>query len=93
MLFNSAAIIHDGKIVSIQDKTLLPNYEIFFEDRYFEPARKREVVEVAGLQKLMRYVCKNGFAHHAAMSGSNVAPVLAEAFENYMGWTVYHHEG
>jgi hypothetical protein len=25
------------------------------------------VVEVPNLQKLMRYVCKNGFAHHAAM--------------------------
>ncbi len=53
----------------------------------------RAVVEVAGLQKLMRYICKNGFAHHAAMSGSNVAAVLAEAFETYLGWTVYQHEG
>ncbi|MCE7981410.1 MAG: fucose isomerase [Caldilinea sp. CFX5] len=53
----------------------------------------RAVVEVAGLQKLMRYICKNGFAHHAAMSQSNVASVLAEAFENYLGWNVYHHEG
>lgn len=53
----------------------------------------RAVVEVPGLQKLMRYVCKNGFAHHAAMSQSGVAGVLAEAFETYLGWTVYHHEG
>lgn len=53
----------------------------------------RAVVEVPGLQKLMRHVCKNGFAHHAAMSQSNVAPVLAEAFETYLGWDVYHHEG
>ncbi len=53
----------------------------------------RAVVEVPGLQKLMRYVCKNGFAHHAAMSQSSVAGVLAEAFETYLGWTVYHHEG
>ena len=53
----------------------------------------RAVVEVDGLQKLMRYICKNGFAHHAAMSQSKVASVLAEAFETYLGWTVYHHEG
>jgi hypothetical protein len=52
----------------------------------------RAVVEVVGLQKLMRYICKNGFAHHAAMSQSNVASVLAEAFKNYLGWTVYHHQ-
>ncbi|MFC1975267.1 L-fucose/L-arabinose isomerase family protein [Chloroflexota bacterium] len=53
----------------------------------------RAVVEVPGLQKLMRYVCKNGFAHHAAMSQSSVAAVLAEAFETYLGWDVYYHEG
>lgn len=53
----------------------------------------RAVVEVDGLQKLMRYICKNGFAHHAAMSQSKVASVLAEAFETYLHWNVYHHEG
>lgn len=53
----------------------------------------RAVVEVPGLQKLMRYVCKNGFAHHAAMNQSSVAAVLADAFETYLGWNVYYHEG
>lgn len=66
---------------------------VFTNDYLSQMSGTRAVVEVAGLQKLMRYICKNGFAHHAAMSGSNVASVLAEAFENYLGWTVYHHEG
>ena len=66
---------------------------VFTNDFLSQMSGTRAVVEVAGLQKLMRYICKNGFAHHAAMSGSNVAPVLAEAFENYLGWNVYHHEG
>ncbi len=51
----------------------------------------RAVVEVPELQKLMRYICKNGFEHHAAMNGSACAGVLAEAFETYLGWPVYHH--
>jgi L-fucose isomerase-like protein len=51
----------------------------------------RAVVEVPGLQKLMRHICKNGFEHHVAMSGSNCAGVLQEAFETYLGWEVYHH--
>ena len=51
----------------------------------------RAVVEVKGLQNLMRYICKNGFEHHVAMSASRVAPVLAEAFETYFGWEVYRH--
>lgn len=52
----------------------------------------RAVVEVPGLQKLLKYICKNGFEHHAAMNGSNSAEVLAEAFETYFGWNVYFHQ-
>jgi L-fucose isomerase-like protein len=52
----------------------------------------RAVVEVPELQKLMRYICKNGFEHHAAMSGSQCASLLAEALETYLGWPVYHHQ-
>ena len=35
-LFNSAAICRDGKIVKIYNKILLPTYDVFDEDRYFE---------------------------------------------------------
>jgi len=52
----------------------------------------RAVVEVPGLQKLMQYICKNGFEHHAAMNASQCAGVLAAAFETYLGWPVYLHE-
>ena len=45
------------------------------------------------LQALLRYICENGFEHHAAMNGSACAGVLAEAFETYLGWPVYRHEG
>lgn len=37
-LHNSAAVLHEGKIVWRQHKTLLPSYDVFEEDRYFEPA-------------------------------------------------------
>ncbi len=52
----------------------------------------RAVVEVAGLQRLMKYICKNGFEHHVAMSASLCADTLAEAFETYLGWDVYCHD-
>jgi len=51
----------------------------------------RAVVEVEGLQKLMRYICKNGFEHHAAMNASSTAGVLHEAFSTYLGWEVHRH--
>lgn len=51
----------------------------------------RAVVEVADLQSLLHYICKNGFEHHVAMNPSNTATVLAEAFDTYFGWDVYRH--
>jgi L-fucose isomerase-like protein len=49
------------------------------------------VVEVPDLQGLMRYACKNGFAHHCAMTDVYVADILEEALGYYLGWDVYHH--
>jgi NAD+ synthase (glutamine-hydrolysing) len=34
-LFNAAAVLHNGQLVSIYHKALLPNYAVFDEDRYF----------------------------------------------------------
>lgn len=47
-LFNSAAVVRDGKIIDIVHKALLPTYDIFDEYRYFEPNRKFHCIEVAG---------------------------------------------
>jgi len=51
----------------------------------------RAVVQVPHLQELLRYICKNGFEHHAAMNRSHSAAVLHEAFTTYFGWDVYYH--
>jgi L-fucose isomerase-like protein len=52
----------------------------------------RAVARVPKLQKLIRYVCANGFEHHVVMNASRTAAVLTEAFETYLGWKTYHHE-
>jgi L-fucose isomerase-like protein len=51
----------------------------------------RAVAKIPDLQKLMQYVCRNGFEHHVVMNASKTAGILKEAFENYMGWEVYEH--
>jgi NAD+ synthetase len=38
-LKNSAAVLQNGKIIWRTDKCLLPTYDVFDEDRYFEPAK------------------------------------------------------
>jgi L-fucose isomerase-like protein len=62
-----------------------------FIDDPLDTFGSRAVVEVPELQKLMRHICKNGYEHHAAMSAAPSADILAEAFETYFGWEVYHH--
>jgi L-fucose isomerase-like protein len=52
----------------------------------------RAVARVPNLQKLMRYICANGFEHHVVMTQSKSAAILAEAFGNYFGWEVHQHE-
>jgi len=51
----------------------------------------RAVAKIPRLQKLMNHVCKNGFEHHVVMTQSHSAEILAEAFGNYFGWDVHHH--
>jgi NAD+ synthase (glutamine-hydrolysing) len=41
-LKNSAAVLQNGKIIWRTHKSLLPTYDVFDEDRYFEPAKKIE---------------------------------------------------
>ncbi len=65
----------------------------FTDDPLSQISGSHAVVEVPELQALMRYICKNGFAHHCAMNRSHVASVLAEAFEEYLDWDVYYHQG
>ncbi len=50
----------------------------------------RAVAEIPDLQKLMRYICQNGFEHHVVMNASRTAAVLKEGLGNYMGWDVLH---
>jgi L-fucose isomerase-like protein len=51
----------------------------------------RAVVHTPELQKLLAYLCKNGFEHHVAMTMGTVSDTLNEAFTNYLGWENYKH--
>ncbi len=50
------------------------------------------VVRIPEMQKLLRFICENGFEHHVAANLSSVAAVVHEATTNYLGWDVYWHK-
>jgi NAD+ synthase (glutamine-hydrolysing) len=39
-IFNSAALLHDGKLIDVYSKIYLPNYGVFDEDRYFQAGKE-----------------------------------------------------
>jgi NAD+ synthase (glutamine-hydrolysing) len=47
---NAAALLQQGKILATRVKTLLPTYDVFDEDRYFEPALENSPVDFNGQQ-------------------------------------------
>lgn len=57
-LYNSAAFLSGGKVEKIIHKTLLPNYDIFDEYRYFEPNTSFELVELQG-RKIALTICED----------------------------------
>lgn len=57
-LYNSAAIISNQKLVGFADKTLLPEYDVFDDPRYFEPATERRLFEI-GNQSVGVAVCED----------------------------------
>lgn len=57
-LFNSAFLLYENEIKGIAHKTLLPNYDIFDEYRYFEPAWEWNVLPFKG-KKLAVTICED----------------------------------
>lgn len=49
------------------------------------------VVKIPNLQKLLAYICENGFEHHVAINLSQTAAAVNEALSKYLGWEVYYH--
>jgi len=82
-----ARVTTDDKVGAI--KTYVGDGD--FTDDPLPTFGSRAVVHVPELQRLMRYICRNGFEHHTAMTMGYTADILGEVFENYMGWDVYRN--
>ncbi|MBW7894950.1 MAG: NAD+ synthase [Opitutaceae bacterium] len=60
--FNSAAFCHEGRVVTHARKCLLPTYDVFDEDRYFEPAEQPAVIVHDGL-RIGVTICEDIWTH------------------------------
>lgn len=57
-IHNSAILCFDGKIQFVQHKTLIPNYDVFDEMRYFDPAESVSVFDFKG-ERLGISICED----------------------------------
>ena len=57
-IHNSAVLCYDGKIQFVQHKSLIPNYDVFDEMRYFDPAKDIFTCEFKG-EKLGISICED----------------------------------
>jgi NAD+ synthase (glutamine-hydrolysing) len=60
--FNAAAFCVNGKILTSARKCLLPTYDVFDEDRYFEPAAQPTIVEFNG-RRIGLTICEDIWIH------------------------------
>jgi len=59
-LFNSAVLLRNGSTGPAFHKTLLPTYDVFDEDRYFEPAQGPQILELNG-RRLGVSICEDAW--------------------------------
>ena len=61
-----------------------------FTDDPLETFGGAGVAEIPQLQKLLKYICREGFEHHVAANFSDVSKAIHEA-ARYLGWESHHH--
>ncbi|MFZ0336927.1 MAG: L-fucose/L-arabinose isomerase family protein [Terracidiphilus sp.] len=61
-----------------------------FTDDPLETFGGAGVAEIPELQKLLRYICREGFEHHVAANFSDVSKAAHES-ARYLGWESHYH--
>jgi NAD+ synthase/NAD+ synthase (glutamine-hydrolysing) len=56
---NCAALLEDGEVRFVQQKMLLPNYDVFDEARHFWPAASQSLVRIGDCQAAALTICED----------------------------------
>ena len=51
------------------------------------------VIEMPNFQKLLHFICQNGYEHHVAATKAAVGDAIEDALTTYLGWPTFHHRG
>ncbi|MCS7180896.1 MAG: L-fucose/L-arabinose isomerase family protein [bacterium] len=50
------------------------------------------IAKINNLQKLLKFICENGFEHHTVINLSKISDPVEEALTKYKNWSLYIHE-
>jgi L-fucose isomerase-like protein len=50
------------------------------------------VAKIKDLQKLLNFICENGFEHHTVINLSKISEPVYEALTKYKNWPIYYHQ-
>ncbi|HEX4644397.1 MAG TPA: L-fucose/L-arabinose isomerase family protein [Verrucomicrobiae bacterium] len=50
------------------------------------------VIEVPEFQKLLQFICRNGYEHHVAATKAAAADAIEDALTTYLGWQTHQHK-
>ncbi|KAA0219092.1 MAG: NAD+ synthase [Lautropia sp.] len=84
--YNCASIVHRGRVVGRYGKHDLPNYDVFDEERYFEPENRPLVFEVDGV-RFGVLICEDfwyGYAPECAQAAGAQAILVLNASPFHM---------
>jgi NAD+ synthase (glutamine-hydrolysing) len=78
-IYNSAIVIHDGKVLANHRKACLPNYRVFDEKRYFTPGTDPTIIQINGMRAGV-LVCEDAWdsapARQAREAGAQVLLII-----------------
>lgn len=90
-IYNSAAVICDGKIIGIYNKIFLPNYGVFDEERYFSKGKNALVFTINDNVSLSVSICEDmwypeGPGFQSALAGADVIVNINASPFHYKKW-------
>lgn len=78
LLHNAALVAKRGSVLARAHKQLLPSYDVFDEDRYFEPGKAEASVNIGG-RKLALSICEDAWNDVVSPLSEAGAPSLSAA--------------
>jgi NAD+ synthase (glutamine-hydrolysing) len=75
VVYNAAALLHEGRVAQVAHKHALPNYGVFDDKRYFEPGHATTVTTLNGV-RIGLLICEDAWQPESAAAAARAGAEL-----------------